>query len=195
MLRSIKLKKDLVAVFSKTIYQNARGDINLEMKETSLYDGLFRYRPWATSSLLWRFDHLKNIRWINLKSCEDTIFELSVAKNADHISGVGQTHLRVYQIDDELTREERRKADVIEQHENRIQLYQFGILNIFKRVWFANNNVNVFVRRNIDLKFDRELLKALLLSVTKVSRLNVVGLMVVRYTYLKISIGIYNFGK
>jgi glycosyltransferase involved in cell wall biosynthesis len=195
MMQSIKLKTNLAAVFSRTIYQNERGDINPELKETSLYEGLFRYRPWATSSLLWRSDNLENIRWINLKSCEDTFFELSVAKNSDHISGVGQTHLRVHQINDELTREERRKANVIEQHANRIQLYRFAMINISKRVWFYKNNVNVFVRRNIDLKFDRELLKVLFFSTVNLSRLNLVGYMMFRYVYLKVAISIYNFGK
>lgn len=190
LISVLSKNKECVAAFSKTIYQNQRGDINPEVKETSLYDGLFRYRPWATSSILWSSKATKGIKWLDLKSCEDTFFEIMVARNSDLIIGDAKSELYVFQEYSELINIERNKANDREIYRNRVKLYTFALTNIPVEEWYSGieNNLNVFTRRNIDLKFDVLFWESILRITFKLQRLNLIFGILKRYVYLKIAL-------
>jgi glycosyltransferase involved in cell wall biosynthesis len=179
---------NLVASFSKTRYMFPDRDINPGMYNRSLYDGLLHYRPWATSALIWRRKFTEGVEWLPLKSCEDTLFELSVANKNYTIKGVPSAVLYFYQEEDQLTKMERNKASEFEKFNNRIYLYLFAYFNTPDKLW-NSEGITIFVRRNIDLRLDNVFLQSIKKYFFKTFFMNRrAWLLLIKYGYLKVVI-------
>lgn len=148
---AIESNRNLAAVYSKTEH-NVTGLMSLTMDQTSLFDGFFQYRPWATCSLLWRQVYTEGIRWTCMKSSEDTVFELNVALINDKIAAVSGTSVWVFQEQDEHTHIERNKASEAIRKENERVLYAFAIKNIPLRKFLerGGRNTKLWLRGTID---------------------------------------------
>ena len=119
-------------------------------KKQSLYDGFFGPRPWATCSFVWRFERIIEVKWVQLKSSEDTIFELGVAKNHESILGVTETYVTVYQDFDDQCIYERNKANEEMRLYNKQLLYEYALKNIPIKQWLQIDRLKLFARDVLD---------------------------------------------
>jgi glycosyltransferase involved in cell wall biosynthesis len=151
MVGALETELKATATYSCTQH-NHRGILNMTMDHVTLYDGFFQHRPWATCSILWRSTYLKGLRWLDLKSSEDTLFELSVASVNDYIIPVKDTKVFIYQDYDENTVVERNKAGEKLRKDNEKILYAFAIRNIPLKKWMENHgkNLKLMLRGTLD---------------------------------------------
>lgn len=159
MLRGLEFHPKCVAGYSQT--ENVgKGYRDVRMDATSLYDGFFKPRPWATCSLLWRASEVSTVRWSNMSSSEDTLFELKVAGLNENVFPVDKTSVRVYQDFDSDTNKERNKPSNHSQQLNQINLYTHSLNKIPWEIWRRFNDVKYFLRMILDKNLQLEFKKA-----------------------------------